>query len=263
MFPNDFSKYTVMSMKKYFFACSFLFFGFAFVAFAQGSVNPYTACPIPRPEIKLGDPRSVCVQRIKWFLNEGLKNPSPHFDTEGDTGTLFDGETKAAVQRWQEFKELNCREGVVGPETWNSFEPGLKMQGPCVDGTVKTKEEDAKKAPAGDTKYSSALTKECQDLAQNFSEFGGSIPGSLPSYCYSPGQGITKIIRLIFTFLGLLSVLFIVIGGYRYITSSGDDKKAAQGKKTIQWALVGLALALSAYAIVSIATRFAVTSSIL
>lgn len=253
---------TTKYMKKYFFAFSTLLFTFALTVSAQGTANPFTACPIPRPEIKSGDPRSVCVQRIKWFLNNGLKNPSPNFDLEGDKGTLFDNDTKAAVQRWQEYKGLNCKEGVVGPETWNSFEPELKMQGPCVDGTVKTKEGDSEKGAAEGAPYSSALTKECQDLAQNFSEFGGSVPGSLASYCYSPGQGMTKIIRLVFTFLGLLSVLFIVIGGYRYITSGGDDKKAAQGKKTIQWALIGLVVALSAYAIVSIATRFAVTSSI-
>lgn len=245
---------------SYVFGLAVCFLLGAGVAYAQSS-NDFN-CPVPRPDIKVGSPRSTCVQRIKWFLNNGLKDPSPNFDLEGENATLFDAATQKEVQRWQKAKGLNCTEGVVGPETWNSFEPNLKMTGPCVDGTVRTNPDPVNPSPAGD-KYSSDLTKECKDLEQSFTDFGGGVPGSLPLYCYSPGQGITKIIRLVFAFLGMLAVLFIVIGGYRYITSSGDDKKAAQGKKTIQWALIGLAVALSAYAIVSIATRFAVTSSIL
>lgn len=235
------------------------FFATALYVFAQSSANPFS-CATPRPEVKVGT-KNTCVQRIKWFLNEYL-DPSPKFDLEGDSATTFDTKTQEQVIRWQKEVKLNCTEGVVGPETWNSFEPELNMQGPCVDGTVKTN-PDTKNPNSGGQTYSSELTKECKDLEQNFTDFGGGVPGSLPSYCYSPGQGVTKIIRLVFAFLGILAVLFIVIGGYRYITSSGDDKKAAQGKKTIQWALIGLAVALSAYAIVSIATRFAVTSSIL
>ncbi|MBP9686494.1 MAG: peptidoglycan-binding protein [Candidatus Doudnabacteria bacterium] len=250
-------------MRKFIIVAGFLFFGSAVFVFAQSAANPF-ACATPRPEVKVGS-KSTCVQRIKWFLNNGLTDPKPNFDLEGENATLFDATTQAAVQRWQRAKTLNCTEGVVGPETWNSFEPDLKMTGPCVDGTVKTGDDKSgagNEGVAGGV-YSNALTKECQELSQNFSDFGGSIPGSLPAYCYSPGQGVTKIIRLVFAFLGMLAVLFIVIGGYRYITSGGDDKKATQGKKTIQWALVGLAVALSAYAIVSIATRFAITSSIL
>lgn len=44
-------------------------------------------------------------------------------------------------------------------------------------------------------------------------------------------------------------VLFIIIGGFLYITSAGDEKKAEQGKNTITYAVVGLVVILLAYTI--------------
>ncbi len=232
----------------------FIFCGiFVAQTVAAQNTNPF-ACP-QYPEQKLGS-RGTCVQRIKWHLNN-KQTPTPAFDLEGETAPVFDAKTVTQVQKWQNDNKLNCKDGVVGPETWNSLEPGLGKTGPCVDGTVKTGG-----ATTVEGEYANTLTKECKELTQNFSDFGGSVPGSLSLNCYSPGQGLDKIIRLAFTFVGILAVLFIVIGGYKYMTSAGDDKKAGAGKKTIQWALIGLTATLFAYSIVAIATRFATQSTI-
>lgn len=49
---------------------------------------------------------------------------------------------------------------------------------------------------------------------------------------------------------GLLSVVFIIYGGVRYITSQGDPENLQSAKKTIANAIVGLILAILASTIV-------------
>ena len=44
-------------------------------------------------------------------------------------------------------------------------------------------------------------------------------------------------------------VLFMIIGGFLYITSAGDTGRAEQGKNTITYAVVGLVVIIVAYTI--------------
>ncbi len=61
-------------------------------------------------------------------------------------------------------------------------------------------------------------------------------------------------ISIINTALGVITVvavIFIIIGGVQYITSSGDTSKAMKAKNTIMYAVIGLVVALLAFAIVN------------
>lgn len=49
----------------------------------------------------------------------------------------------------------------------------------------------------------------------------------------------------------LVAVVYIVIGGINYMTSSGDAGKVEKAKKTILYALIGLAICALAFAIVN------------
>lgn len=49
---------------------------------------------------------------------------------------------------------------------------------------------------------------------------------------------------------GTVALMFIIIGGYQYITSSGDEEVAAQGKKTLTNAVLGLVIVIFSYVIV-------------
>lgn len=54
-----------------------------------------------------------------------------------------------------------------------------------------------------------------------------------------------------FTFvIGSLAVLMIIVGGVRYTVSGGDEKNVKAAKNTIIYAVVGLVVAILAYAIV-------------
>lgn len=61
---------------------------------------------------------------------------------------------------------------------------------------------------------------------------------------------INSIKNIVFGLAGGLSLLFVVIGGVRYIISQGDPNATSQAKNTILYALVGLIVTVFAYAIV-------------
>lgn len=59
------------------------------------------------------------------------------------------------------------------------------------------------------------------------------------------------IIETILLILGVLAVIMIIVGGILYILSAGDPGKAKKAKDTILYAVIGLVVAMLAYAIVS------------
>ena len=69
-----------------------------------------------------------------------------------------------------------------------------------------------------------------------------------------PGD-LTSSIRTVFTFifsvLGIVAVVVIVLGGFYFLTSTGDPAKIKKGKDTILWGIVGLVVCLFAFAIVN------------
>ena len=72
--------------------------------------------------------------------------------------------------------------------------------------------------------------------------------GNLSSY-------IAGVITLFLAVIAVVAVAFIVIGGVRYISSQGDEKRAAEGKNTVIYAVVGLLLVGLAVIIVNFVTR--------
>lgn len=61
---------------------------------------------------------------------------------------------------------------------------------------------------------------------------------------------LQDILQIFFGVIGALAVLMIVVSGLRYVLAGGDTQRAAQAKSGILYALVGLAIAVSAQAIV-------------
>lgn len=63
---------------------------------------------------------------------------------------------------------------------------------------------------------------------------------------------VVRIINVLLAIAAIVAVLFIVIGGFRYITSAGNEDQAKKGRHTVVNALIGLAIVILAYALVSI-----------
>lgn len=51
--------------------------------------------------------------------------------------------------------------------------------------------------------------------------------------------------------LGAISVIMIIIGGLRYVISGGDQAAVSAAKNTILYAVVGIIVAILAYAVVN------------
>ena len=62
---------------------------------------------------------------------------------------------------------------------------------------------------------------------------------------------INTAINVVLGVLGLLAVIVIIYGGFMYTTSAGDASKIKKAKDTIMYGVVGLVIALLAYAIVN------------
>ncbi len=63
---------------------------------------------------------------------------------------------------------------------------------------------------------------------------------------------IFKVIAALLAFAGVVSVLILIVGGFWYITSAGNEEQAEKGKKAIINAIIGLAVVILAYAIVAV-----------
>ena len=62
---------------------------------------------------------------------------------------------------------------------------------------------------------------------------------------------VNTIINVILGVLGLVAVVVIILGGVQYTTSAGDPGKVKKAKDTILYGIVGLVVALLAFAIVN------------
>lgn len=82
--------------------------------------------------------------------------------------------------------------------------------------------------------------------------------------CRDDGEGenslssvIKRIINIFSIVVGAVSVIMIIIGGFRYVVSNGDSNGVSGAKNTILYAIIGLVIVLFAQVIV----RFVLTNA--
>lgn len=87
---------------------------------------------------------------------------------------------------------------------------------------------------------------------------GKDQQGDAASLFGDGGQGgIFRTITNVLLFLiGAISVIMLIIGGIRYVVSGGDSTAVQNAKNTILYAIVGVVVAILAYAVVN----FVITS---
>ena len=66
-----------------------------------------------------------------------------------------------------------------------------------------------------------------------------------------PESLVKKFVNIFLFAVGALSVIMLIWGGIRYTTSAGDSNKVQAAKNTVLYAIVGLVIAILAYAIVN------------
>jgi hypothetical protein len=77
-----------------------------------------------------------------------------------------------------------------------------------------------------------------------FAEFGGESP---PLEGIPDGDGetairesVTSIVNTVLSFLALIAVVFVIVGGFRILTAGGNEENVTKGRKTIIYAIIGL-----------------------
>lgn len=62
---------------------------------------------------------------------------------------------------------------------------------------------------------------------------------------------ITNVINFLLMAVVVVAVIMLIIGGFKYVTSNGDSNSVTAAKNTIMYAIIGLVVAIFAYAIVA------------
>ncbi len=85
----------------------------------------------------------------------------------------------------------------------------------------------------------------------------------VPSLIMGDGGVISQVINVMLFIVGVLSVIMLIWGGLRYVISGGNSTSVTAAKNTILYAIVGLLVAIFAYAIINFVIGTATGGSVL
>jgi hypothetical protein len=74
----------------------------------------------------------------------------------------------------------------------------------------------------------------------------------------SIGQLATSIISILLGLAGIVAVIFLIIGGYTWMTARGNEAQVVSGRKTVVNAIIGLIIVVMSYLIIQVITSFLV-----
>jgi hypothetical protein len=64
-----------------------------------------------------------------------------------------------------------------------------------------------------------------------------------------PREIIANVIRIIMGFLGIIAVVIILMGGFKWMTAAGGEEKISEAKKMITAGVIGLVIVLASFGI--------------
>ncbi|MFH0891778.1 MAG: pilin [Candidatus Falkowbacteria bacterium] len=64
-----------------------------------------------------------------------------------------------------------------------------------------------------------------------------------------PREIVARVINILLGFLGIIAVLIIILGGFRWMLSGGDSERADESRRMIVSGILGILLILAAFAI--------------
>ena len=86
---------------------------------------------------------------------------------------------------------------------------------------------------------------------KNEAEKGMALASGCVSKPTNLEDSVKNIINGVLYVVGILAVVMVIIGGVKYTTSGGDQSAVTSAKNTILYGIVGLVIAILAYAIVN------------
>jgi len=67
---------------------------------------------------------------------------------------------------------------------------------------------------------------------------------------------LDNILKYIFPLAGLICVVFVIVGGYMWMSAAGDPSRVKAAQNTLTWAIIGLIVVLLAVAVIEVIIRF-------
>lgn len=64
-------------------------------------------------------------------------------------------------------------------------------------------------------------------------------------------QMVLRFVNFFLYFLGLVATVFVIYGGFLYITSQGDDGNVEKAKKILTFAAIGILIVLISFALIN------------
>lgn len=78
-----------------------------------------------------------------------------------------------------------------------------------------------------------------------------------PADLFGDGGIFSTAVNLMLFIIGAIAVIMIIIGGFRYVISGGNSSNVTAAKNTILYAIIGVVVAILAYAIINfVVTNF-------
>ncbi|TES95899.1 hypothetical protein E3J85_01610 [Patescibacteria group bacterium] len=85
-------------------------------------------------------------------------------------------------------------------------------------------------------------------------DVGSQIPTAEDSGAPFSSQ-LATVINVLLALASTVAVIFIIIGGYRYITSVGNPEEEKNAKRMIWYAVIGLVIVILSFALVNFVDR--------
>lgn len=147
--------------------------------------------------------------------------------------------------KYDKYQASGCGDKLKG----NCVAASAEKTGPYLEVNCSNTPESNGKDASGSSVTSSAgvLSTSCRSK-------NDVCIGSLPR-TKADGNFVQGLLQLVIGVIAAISVLFVAIGGLRYVMSQGDPQAVGKAKSTIVYALIGLAIALLAQGIITLVVK--------
>jgi amino acid transporter len=91
--------------------------------------------------------------------------------------------------------------------------------------------------------FTDDTAQKIRDRGDQFGQGAGFASGQ------EPGETIAFLIEAFLGLLGIIFIIIIIVGGFRWMTAGGEEEKVRKSKTMMTRAVIGLIIVLCAYAI--------------
>ena len=74
-------------------------------------------------------------------------------------------------------------------------------------------------------------------------------------------EGVMNVVNVLLGFLGIIAIIIILWGGFRWMTAGGNEEKVGEAKKIISAGIIGLVIIFTAYAIATFVISQLITAT--